>query len=58
MNNDKVLADWESKWLDPDYDMATMRYRDIDDEIDEEQLQKEPYSQMPVIDVNISPEEE
>lgn len=38
MNDDKVLADWESKWLDPDYDMATMRYRDYDeDEEDEEE---------------------
>lgn len=38
MNNDKVIADWESKWLDPDYDMATMRYRDYDeDEEDEEE---------------------
>ena len=39
--NDRAIADWESKWLDPDYDMATMRYRDdeedefVDDEIDD-----------------------
>lgn len=37
MNDDKVLADWERKWLDPDYDMATMRYRDIDDDEEDEE---------------------
>ena len=30
--NDRAIADWESKWLDPDYDMANLRYRDDDDE--------------------------
>ncbi len=33
--NDRAIADWESKWLDPDYDMATLRYRDDEDEEDE-----------------------
>ena len=31
-----VLSWWESLWLDPDYDMATGRYRDYDDEENEE----------------------
>jgi hypothetical protein len=35
MNDDKVLADWESKWLDPDYDMANGRYYEDEDEHDE-----------------------
>lgn len=41
MNDDKVLADWERKWLDPDYDMATMRYRDYDDEDKEDEEEDE-----------------
>lgn len=34
--NDRVIDDWERKWLDPDYDMARGRYRDLDDDEDEE----------------------
>ena len=39
--NDAVLAQWEAKWLDPEYDMARGKYRDddeddfVDDEIDD-----------------------
>ena len=36
--NDRAIDDWESKWLDPDYDMATMRYRDDEDEDDEDEF--------------------
>ena len=36
--NDMVIADWERKWLDPDYDMATGRYRDDEDEDDEDEF--------------------
>lgn len=38
MAYDATLASWESKWLDPDYDMARGRYYDYDtdDEDDEE----------------------
>ena len=36
--NDIVLASWESKWLDPDYDMATHRYKTYDDEDDEDEF--------------------
>ncbi len=32
MSDERVLADWESKWLDPDYDMANGRYCDCEDE--------------------------
>ena len=35
--NDRAIAEWERKWLDPDYDMATGRYRveEYEDEEDE-----------------------
>ena len=33
--NDRAIDDWESKWLDPDYDMANLRYRDDEEEEDE-----------------------
>jgi hypothetical protein len=33
-----VLASWERKWLDPDYDMATHRYKTYDDEDDEDEF--------------------
>ena len=32
INDDFVISWWESLWLDPDYDMATGRRRDYDDE--------------------------
>lgn len=35
-NDAAVLASWESKWLDPDYDMASGRYYDDEDEEEEE----------------------
>ena len=34
--NDRAIAEWERLWLDPDYDMATGRYRDYDDDEDED----------------------
>ena len=35
-NDAAILAQWESKWLDPDYDMATHRYYDEENEDEEE----------------------
>lgn len=34
MAYDAALASWESKWLDPDYDMARGRYYDYDADYD------------------------
>ena len=36
-NEAAVLASWESKWLDPDYDMARGRYYDYDDEDEDDE---------------------
>ena len=36
--NERAIDDWESKWLDPDYDMANLRYRDHEDEDDEDEF--------------------
>ena len=35
-DNAAALASWESKWLDPDYDMARGRYNDDEDDDDDE----------------------
>lgn len=36
-DNAAALASWESKWLDPDYDLARGRYYDDEDDDDEEE---------------------
>ena len=38
--NEMVIAQWEAKWLDPDYDMVKGRYitDDEEDEAEEEWL--------------------
>lgn len=44
--NDRVIADWEDKWLDPDYDMASgrhIRYEDDDDEVDTRDMTEEEF---------------
>lgn len=44
--NDRVIADWEDKWLDPDYDMASgryIRYEDDDDEVDTWDMTEEEF---------------
>lgn len=35
-NDHAVIARWEDKWLDPDYDFASGRYYDDEDEEEEE----------------------
>ena len=34
-----IIADYESKWLDPDYDWENHRYRTYTDEPDEEETE-------------------
>lgn len=44
--NDRVIADWEDKWLNPDYDMASgryIRYEDDDEEVDTWDMTEEEF---------------